>query len=106
MPDGTRFSFSEFFTNFLSTVVIDAWKIIATGSHTPRISVGRQSRLRLTQGGLEVVIRYPLEMSNAAQIDDDMARAMLDAIAKEPRLRLVGSGTPNIQAVVEGQPVV
>jgi len=62
-----------------------------------------ESRLRLTQTGLEAVIRYPVELSNSAQIDDDMARALLDAIAKEPRLRLVGSGTPNIQAVTEGQ---
>lgn len=63
-----------------------------------------ESRLRLTQTGLEVVIRYPVELSNAAQIDDDMARAMLDAIAKEPRLKLVGSGTPNIQPVPIQQP--
>ena len=62
------------------------------------------SRLRLTQTGLEVVIRYPVELGNAPQIDDDMARALLSAVAKSPRLRLVGSGTPNIQAVVENQP--
>lgn len=64
-----------------------------------------ESRLRLTQGGLEVVIRYPLDLTNAAQIDDHMARALLDAIAKEPRLRLVGSGTPNIQPVMDAKPV-
>jgi len=63
-----------------------------------------ESRLRLTQTGLEVVIRYPVELGNAPQIDDDMARALLSAVAKSPRLRLVGSGTPNIQAVVENQP--
>jgi len=63
-----------------------------------------ESRLRLTQSGLEAIIRYPVDIGNAAQIDDDMARAMLDAIAREPRLRLVGSGTPNIQAVADGHP--
>jgi small-conductance mechanosensitive channel len=62
-----------------------------------------ESRLRLTQNGLEVVIRYPVELSNAAQIDDKMARALLDAIGKEPRLRLVGSGTPNLQPVTDGK---
>jgi small-conductance mechanosensitive channel len=62
-----------------------------------------ESRVRLTQTGLEVVIRYPLDLSNAAQIDDDMARAMLEAIGKEPRLRLVGTGTPNIQPVTDGK---
>jgi small-conductance mechanosensitive channel len=63
-----------------------------------------ESRLRLTQTGLEVVIRYPVDLGKAMQIDDEMARALLDAIAKPPRLRLVGSGTPNIQTVVESKP--
>jgi small-conductance mechanosensitive channel len=67
-------------------------------------SLEPESRVRWTQTGLEVVIRYPVELSNAAKIDDEMARAMLDAIGKEPRLKLVGSGTPNIQAVAEGKP--
>jgi len=57
------------------------------------------SQLRLTQGGLEVVIRYPVELDNAAEIDDRITRELLAALAQEPRLRLVGSGTPNIQAV-------
>jgi small-conductance mechanosensitive channel len=64
-------------------------------------SLEPESRLRLTQTGLEVVIRYPVELNSAARVDDEMARAMLDAIAKEPRLRLVGSGTPNIQPIAE-----
>ena len=66
------------------------------------------SRLRLAQGGLEVVIRYPVELDNAAEIDDHITREVLTALAKSPRLRLVGSGTPNIQAVstsqVSGEP--
>src|SRR5438874_4499969 len=57
------------------------------------------SRLRLAQGGLEVVIRYPVELDSAADIDDRITRELLTALAQEPRLRLVGSGTPNIQAV-------
>ncbi|PYY19507.1 MAG: hypothetical protein DMG60_04070 [Acidobacteria bacterium] len=57
------------------------------------------SRLRLAQGGLEVVIRYPVELDNAAEIDDRITRELLAALGQEPRLRLVGSGTPNIQAV-------
>ena len=64
-------------------------------------SLGPQSRLRLTQTGLEVVIRYPVDLQNAASVDDKMARALLDAIEREPKLKLVGSGTPNIQAVAE-----
>jgi small-conductance mechanosensitive channel len=60
------------------------------------------SRLRLAQSGLEVVIRYPVELDNAAEIDDRITRELLNALGQEPRLRLVGSGTPNIQAVPSG----
>jgi small-conductance mechanosensitive channel len=60
-------------------------------------SLGPQSRLRLTQTGLEVVIRYPVELDTAAKIDDGITREVLDAIEREPKLKLVGSGIPNIQ---------
>ncbi|HET7751969.1 MAG TPA: mechanosensitive ion channel domain-containing protein [Terriglobales bacterium] len=63
-----------------------------------------ETRLRLAQGGLEVVIRYPVELDEANKIDDRIAREVLDAINRPPKLKLVGSGTPNIQAVQEGKP--
>jgi small-conductance mechanosensitive channel len=62
-------------------------------------SLGPQSRLHLTKAGLEVVIRYPLELEKAAEFDDRITREVLDAIEREPKLKIVGSGTPNIQAV-------
>jgi small-conductance mechanosensitive channel len=37
-----------------------------------------RSRLRVTQSGLEIVIRYPVERENAAEIDDRITRALLD----------------------------
>jgi small-conductance mechanosensitive channel len=58
-----------------------------------------QSRLHLTQTGLEVVIRYPLELEKSSEIDDRITRALLDAIEREPKLKLVGTGTPNLQPV-------
>jgi len=63
-----------------------------------------KSRLHLTQSGLEVVIRYPLELEHSAEIDDEITRALLDALEKPPKLKLVGSGTPNIQRVMDGIP--
>jgi small-conductance mechanosensitive channel len=56
-----------------------------------------QSRLYLTQTGLEVVIRYPLELEKSSEIDDLITRALLDAIEREPKLKLVGTGVPNLQ---------
>jgi small-conductance mechanosensitive channel len=61
-----------------------------------------KSRLRLTQTGLEVVIRYPLELERAAEVDDRVIRELLAALEKPPKLKLVGSGTPNIQPVRDG----
>lgn len=58
-----------------------------------------RSRLRLTQSGLEVVVRYPVELDNATEIDDHVTRELLHSLTQPPRLRLVGTGTPNIQPV-------
>ena len=58
-----------------------------------------QTRLRLKEAGLEIVILYPVVLTQAAQIDDLMTHALLDAIESEPRLRLVGGGLANIKPV-------
>jgi small-conductance mechanosensitive channel len=67
-------------------------------------SLHPETRLRFTQGGLEVVIRYPVELDHANEIDDHIARELLDAINRPPKLKLVGSGAPSIQAVSEAKP--
>jgi small-conductance mechanosensitive channel len=56
-----------------------------------------RSRLRITQSGLEAVIRFPVTLQNAAEIDDRVTRELLKAINREPKLKLVGSGTPNMR---------
>ena len=58
-----------------------------------------QTRLRLKASGLEIVILYPVVLTRAAQIDDLMTHALLDAIEGEPRLRLVGGALANIKPV-------
>jgi small-conductance mechanosensitive channel len=57
----------------------------------PIRSFAPESRLRLTPTGLEVVIRYPVELGNAAEIDDRITRELLEAIGREPKLRLLGA---------------
>jgi small-conductance mechanosensitive channel len=59
-----------------------------------------QSRLHLSQNGLEIVIRYPAETYTAPQITDEISRRVLDAINREPSLRLAARGIENIQAQV------
>jgi small-conductance mechanosensitive channel len=61
-----------------------------------------ESRLQLTQSALEVVVRYPLELSNASEIDNRMTQAILDALEQDPKLRAQVSAGPSIKA--EPQP--
>jgi small-conductance mechanosensitive channel len=59
-----------------------------------------QSRLHLSQTGLEIIIRYPAETYSAPQITDEISRRLLDAINREPSLRLAAQGIANIQSQV------
>ena len=67
------------------------------------------SRLRLSDQGLEIVLRYPTGAQHAAEIADRVSRRLLEALQRAPKLRLVGNGTPNIQPITQplasdGQP--
>ncbi len=54
--------------------------------------------LHFTAGGIEVSIRFPVEMGTASEIDDKIMKELLTAIEKEPRLKLVGSQMPTMKA--------
>lgn len=56
-----------------------------------------KGRLRISESGLlEVVISYPVSLMRAAEIDDRVTREVLEEIEREPKLKLVSSGTPSI----------
>ena len=57
-----------------------------------------QGRMRLVEAGLEFVVRYPVEIGRAGEINDRITRKLLETIDLEPSLKLVASGTPRIQA--------
>jgi small-conductance mechanosensitive channel len=59
-----------------------------------------QSRVRLQPEGLQITLRFPVDVRSEAQVVDEISRRLLDYIAREPGLRFVPSGTPNIQMVV------
>jgi small-conductance mechanosensitive channel len=69
------------------------------GTTVPENALHPRTRLKLKQTGLEFVISYPIEGATALEMDDRIARALLDAIEREPKLKVVGSGAPNIQPV-------
>jgi small-conductance mechanosensitive channel len=68
-----------------------------TFSSVPMNGLQPKSWLRLTQAGLEAVIRFPVDLKHATEIDDRVTRELLKAIDREPKLKLVGSGTPGIR---------
>jgi hypothetical protein len=56
-----------------------------------------QSRLRLSEAGIELVLRYPVQFKHVTQTADEIARRLVDALRGEPALRLVTPGSPMIQ---------
>ncbi len=65
-----------------------------------RVDVGRpQSRVRLAPDGLQITLRFPVDVRTEAQVVDEISRRLLDYIGREPHLRFVPSGTPNIQPI-------
>jgi small-conductance mechanosensitive channel len=55
------------------------------------------SRLQLSETGIEVVVRYPVPMQTTAQAVDEISRRLIDAIDREPGLRLVPQSPPSLQ---------
>lgn len=55
-------------------------------------------RLRLTENGLECSVRYPVELENAALIDQQMLSALREALEKDSRFQLVSSGGVALKA--------
>jgi small-conductance mechanosensitive channel len=65
---------------------------VATVELKPKI------HLHFSSVGIEVNIRFPVEMTGASEIDERIMRELLTAIAREPRLKLVGSEMPTVKA--------
>jgi small-conductance mechanosensitive channel len=62
-------------------------------------------RFRLTQSGLDVAVRFPVELGKGVEIDERVTRELLNAIEQEPRLKLVGSDIPTVRlAEAPGNP--
>ncbi len=60
-----------------------------------------QSRIRFVESGLELVIRYPVPLDDVSAMDDQVTRALVQALRSEPSMQLVRQGNPAIQPVPE-----
>ena len=68
---------------------------VTVGSLEPKV------RFRLSQTGLEVLVRFPVELNNAAEMDDHVTRELLRAIEIDPKLKIVGADVPTIRLTTD-----
>jgi len=55
-------------------------------------------RLHYAGSGIEVTIRFPVELGKAAEIDDHLMRELLAALGRDPKLKLLSAEMPVGQA--------
>jgi small-conductance mechanosensitive channel len=58
--------------------------------------------LQYGDAGLEFVVRYPVGLTEASEIDDKVTRKLLEILAKQQEFQGVVSGVPKIRAAVKG----
>jgi hypothetical protein len=67
-------------------------------AHLPR----PEARLQFADAGLELLVRYPVEIRKAPDIDEEMTRKVLDPIETDEALKAAVSGNPKIRSAVKG----
>lgn len=61
-----------------------------------------EARLQFADGGLELLVRYPVEIRRAPDIDEEMTRKVLHLVETDPDLKTAVSGTPKIRSAIKG----
>jgi len=61
-----------------------------------------EARLQFADPGLELLVRYPVEIRRAPDIDEEMTRQVLELIESDETTRSAVSGTPKIRSAVKG----
>jgi small-conductance mechanosensitive channel len=67
------------------------------GALQPKVHV------RFVASGLEVVLRYPVDLQRAAEIDERVAREILKALEQDPKLALAAGGGLQLTTGVAGE---
>ncbi len=60
-----------------------------------------QAKLHFADTGLEFIVRYPTEIRTAPDIDEQVTKAVLEMIEKEPNLKAAVTGLPRIRATIK-----
>lgn len=59
------------------------------------------SKLQFGDSGLELLVRYPVELRKEAEIDDQITRKLLEIIVGDEELKAAFTSSPKIRAVVK-----
>src|SRR5262249_35570559 len=61
-----------------------------------------EAKLQFSDTGLEFVLRYPVDIRRASEIDDQITRAVLNLLDQGEELKASVTGTPRIRAAIKG----
>ena len=70
---------------------MDTWML------APRI----EARLQLVEGGLELLVRYPVKMRDAAKVDERLTRAVLQLLGKDDKVKQAVTALPTIKTAAK-----
>lgn len=60
------------------------------------------AKLQLSDMGVEFIVRYPVDIRTASEIDDQMTRSLVDLVNRDPELKNAIVGAPKIRAAIKG----
>lgn len=65
---------------------------VTAGELQPKI------RLHYTTSGIEAIVRFPVEIGKAGEIDDQLMHEVMTALDKEPKMKLISAEIPTAKA--------
>lgn len=87
---------NEIFADYKDDIERQRRQLESTLGATSTTEFRPRTRLVFTGNGLEAVIRYPVTLQNAAEIDDRVTRELLDAL-NDHQQKPAGQGTPTLK---------
>lgn len=61
-----------------------------------------EAKLQLSENGVELIVRYPVDIRTASEIDDHVTRAVVDLVNNDAELKSAIAGPPKIRAAIKG----
>jgi small-conductance mechanosensitive channel len=61
-----------------------------------------EAKLQLSENGVEFIVRYPVDIRTASEMDDHVTRAVVDLVNNDAELKSAIAGPPKIRAAIKG----